>query len=278
MRLGGPIKISDETPPREWANTVKEHGYSAAFSPVLDLTDEKKIKNYSQAAEEADIIIAEVGAWSNPISPDEKIRENAMALCKERLAVADMIGARCCVNISGSRGGKWDGPHPSNLTRETFDLIVDSVREIIDDVKPTRTFYTLETMPWMYPDSADSYVMLVNAIDRKRFAVHLDPVNLICSPQRYFDNASIIRDCFNKLGQHIKGCHAKDIILAEKLTTHLDECVPGTGALNYRVYLNEMNRLDPDTPLMLEHLKEAEEYAAAARHIRQVALELGMAV
>ena len=72
--------------------------------------------------------------------------------------MADEIGARCCVNIAGSRGAKWDGPHPADLTPETFDLIVQSVREIIDAVKPTRAFYTLETMPWMYPDSADSYL------------------------------------------------------------------------------------------------------------------------
>ena len=63
-------------------------------------------------------------------------------------------------------------------------MIVQTVREIIDAVKPVRTFYTLETMPWMYPDSAHSYLELIRAIDRERFAVHLDVVNLVCSPQR----------------------------------------------------------------------------------------------
>jgi hypothetical protein len=31
------------------------------------------------------------------------------------LALADEIGSLCCVNISGSRGSQWDGPHPDNL-------------------------------------------------------------------------------------------------------------------------------------------------------------------
>jgi hypothetical protein len=65
-----------------------------------------------------------------------------------------------------------------------------------------RTFYTLETMPWMYPDSTDAYLRLLRAVDRPRFAVHFDPVNLISSPQRCFCNADLIRDFIARLGPH----------------------------------------------------------------------------
>ena len=37
------------------------------------------------------------------------------------------------------------------------------VGQIIDAVKPSRTFYTLEPMPWMYPDSAESYAGLIKS-------------------------------------------------------------------------------------------------------------------
>jgi len=205
------------------------------------------------------------------MSPDETTRRAALERCQEQLALADKIGAQCCVNISGSRGQQWDGHHPDNLTEETFDLIVETVRKIIDTVKPTRTFYTLETMPWMYPDSADSYLRLIHAIARKQFAVHLDPVNLVCSPQRFYNNGALIRECVEKLGQYIKSCHAKDIALSGRLTVHLDEVRPGLGGLDYRVYLQELNKLSPDIPLMLEHLPTEEEYTLAASHIRAVA-------
>ena len=49
-------------------------------------------------------------------------------------------------------------------------MIVETTRQIIDAVKPTRTYYTLETMPWAYPDSARSYAQLLEAIDRPRLA------------------------------------------------------------------------------------------------------------
>jgi sugar phosphate isomerase/epimerase len=177
------------------------------------------------------------------------------------------------VNIAGSRGTKWDGPCADDLTDETFDRIVATVRSILDAVQPTRAYYTLETMPWMYPDSAEAYLRLIRAIDRRQFAVHFDPVNLICSPQRYFSNGAIIREFVAKLGPHIRSCHAKDIWLQDRMTVHLDEVRPGCGALDYRTYLAEIAGLDGDVPLMLEHLSGAEEYRAAADHIRQCAAQ-----
>ncbi len=277
MRLGGPL-FGEWNSPQEWAALVHRHGYSAALSPVDDLQDGDAIAEYAQAAASADIVIAEVGAWSNPISPDTGTREAATALCVERLAVADAIGARCCVNIAGSLGEQWDGPHPANLTADTFALIVDTVRGIIDAVKPSRTYYCLETMPWVYPDSPESYLALITAIDRKAFAVHLDPVNMVCSPQRFFDNAGLIRACFDKLGPYIKSCHAKDVTLHSQWLVHLDEVRLGLGALDYGVYLQELGKLDADTPLMLEHLSSAEEYSAAAQHVRSVARQAGVAI
>ena len=82
------------------------------------------------------------------------------------LQIADEIGAGCCVNISGAKGEIWDGPYPGNYSKETFDQIVETVRYIIDQVKPENTFYTLEPMPYMLPDSPDSYLELIRAIDR----------------------------------------------------------------------------------------------------------------
>jgi L-ribulose-5-phosphate 3-epimerase UlaE len=74
----------------------------------------------------------------------------------------------------------------------------------------------------------------------------------------------------------VKSCHAKDIALGDRLTVHLAEVRPGLGALDYRVFLTEMDRLDPDTPLLVEHLSSDAEYAAAVAHVRAVAGELGL--
>lgn len=276
MRLGAPVFVEDMTPD-SWIAALQRERYGAAYCPVGADADAATIRAYVKAAEQADIVIAEVGAWSNPLSLDEATRKAALKTCQTQLALADEIGARCCVNIAGTRGEPWDGPHPSNLTDETFTLIVESVRTIIDAVKPRRTYYTLEPMPWMYPDSADSYLRLLAAIDRPHFGVHVDMVNVINSPQCYFENAALIREWFTKLGPHIKSCHAKDTLLATRLTTHLDEVRPGLGYLDYRTLLRELDKLDPDTPLMIEHLHAEDDYRLSAAYIRGVADEIGLA-
>jgi len=274
IRLGGPV-FGDFKDPLEWIKAVKSKGYSAAYCPVDTGTDELLVKAYEKAARDSNIIISEVGAWSNPISKNEKERIDAIKKCKDSLALAELIGAACCVNISGSRGEQWDGPHPENLTKETFDIIVQTTRDIIDEVKPVRTFFTLETMPWAFPDSPDSYLELIKAIDRKQFAVHLDPVNMINSPGRYYNNGAFIKECFDKLGPYIKNCHAKDIRLGTNLTVHLDEVLLGTGELDYRVFLTELSKLK-NVPIMLEHLKNSEEYDQAASNIRKTGSSVGI--
>lgn len=272
MRLGGPCNIKDS--PDSWVTELKRLGYRAAIFPFKHDADRVTSHAFADAARKADILVAEVGAWSNPMSPDDAERKNAISFCQEQLALADEIGALCCVNIAGSRGHRWDGPHPENLSQATFELIVETTQTIIDAVKPKRSFYCLESMPWVFPDSPQSYLDLLKAIDRPACSVHLDPVNMISSPERYFYNAEFLKECFKLLGPHIKSCHAKDIKLQKELTVHLDEVRPGLGFLDYKVFLTELNKLDKDTPLIIEHLPNEEEYLLAAKHIREVEASL----
>ncbi len=275
MRLGAAIPI-DSSDPDKWVQSLRCFGYTAAICPVGPDADDDRIKAFAAAAADANILIAEVGAWSNPIARDAQTRDEAVRKNITQLALAERIGARLCVNIAGSRGEKWDGPHPDNISDDTFDLIVETVRHIIDSVKPTRTHYCLETMPFTLPDSPDSYVALLQAIDRKACAVHLDPVNMINCPRRFYRSGAFIRECFEKLGPLILSCHAKDIALSDNLTVHLDEVRPGLGKLDYAELLRQLNELDPDTPLIIEHLPDAQEYQLATDYIRAVAKQEGV--
>ena len=133
IRLGGPVFAKYSTPD-EWVREIKELGYKAAYCPVNTGAGKDEIRAYKEAAAKSDIIIAVVGTWSNPISPDETERKKALEKCMKGLQLADEIGAACCVNISGSRNKEqWAGPHMDNLTDETFDMVVESTRKIISD-------------------------------------------------------------------------------------------------------------------------------------------------
>lgn len=276
--LGGPIFSKFENP-EEWITLLKNSGYRASYCPLGTSASPDQIKAYREAAAASGVIIAEVGAWSNPLSPDEKERNEAIDKCIQNLRLADEIGASCCVNISGSRNSQyWAGPHPDNLSEETFEMVVETTRKIIDAVKPTRTWFTLEAMPWSFPHTADAYLRLIRAIERERFGVHLDPVNMVVSPEIYFKNGEMITDCFKKLGPYLKSCHAKDILLREdNYTPHLTEVMPGQGFLDYPVFLRELSKYK-NVPLMMEHLQTEAEYKQAADYIRSVGRKIGIEV
>lgn len=275
MRLGGPVTYT-EGDPASWVAALRAKGYGGTVFPLRHDADPDLIRDYAAAADGAGIVIGEVGAWSNPISIDDEQRRTAITFCQAQLALADEVGARCCVNIAGSRSENWAGPHADNLSDDTFALIVDTTREIIDAVQPTRTFFSLEMMPCIAPDSTASYLELIGSIDRDRFAVHLDPVNIVNNPERYFQTGEVIRECFRLLGPHIRSCHAKDVLMLSGYPIQIQEVRPGLGTLDYGTFLRELAAIDPDTTLIMEHLETIDEYDLAAEYIRGVAAKEGV--
>lgn len=275
MRLGVSLG-SQSDDPEEIARQYVEAGYGAANCPPATLEQPERIKAIREAFARHDLCLAEVGVWNNMLDPDPQKRKANLEINIQKMALAEEVGAVCCVNIAGSFDPEhWDGPHPHNLSEEAFELTVENVRTILDTVQPKHSFYTLETMPWAIPDSPDSYLRLIEAVDRPMFAVHLDPVNMINCPARFYNNAEFLRQCFARLGKWIISCHAKDIQMSEKLTVHLQERRPGLGALDYRTFLSELSRLPGDVPLMLEHLP-AEEYPLAQQYVLEEAQACGV--
>ncbi len=131
-------------------------------------------------------------------------------------------------------------------------------------------------MGWALPDSPDSYLKMIHAVDRKAFAVHLDPCNLINSPARFYHNTDLLNECFDKLGPWIVSCHAKDVTWDVEMQVHFREVVVGTGKLDYATYLRRLVALPQDVPLMIEHMQNQEEYDQSRKYIFQTGKELGI--
>ena len=101
--------------------------------------------------------------------------------------------------------------------------------------------------------------------------VHLDPVNLISCDRDYYRSADLLRRCFSDFGPRIRSCHAKDVIRLPGFLPHYEETRPGLGRLDYAAYVRLIDKLDPDLPLMIEHLDTDAEYDLAAAYIRSCA-------
>ncbi len=277
LRFGGPI-FASSADPGMLARLHRDLHYRAAYAPEVSLKEPERIRALIAAFAEQDVVIAEVGAWVNMLDPDAANRRKNMAYVTDRLALAEELGARCCVNIAGSFNPEvWYGPDPRNISQEYIDATVENVRCLIDTVKPVRTKFTIEMSPWNFPSSADEYLRLIRAVDRQAFAVHVDICNLINSPYRMYRNSEVIREVYRKLGRWVASTHIKDLEWVTAMAVCFQETVPGRGRMDYRTWLLEVSRLPGDAPLMLEHQRSEKEYEEGRRYLQSVARSLGLA-
>jgi len=267
------LKTND---PRELAREHTRLGYRAAYVPGFATLANAAEVEKAFAAE--NVLLAETGAWKNMLDPDAAARRANLTYVTERMALAEAVGSRCCVDIAGSFHPKvWYAPHKDNLGKEFFDATVENCRRVIDAVKPKRTKFSLEMMGWSLPDTPAAYLRLIKAIDRPRgFGVHVDVCNMINSPEKLYRNTALIEDCFRQLGRWVLSCHAKDVAWVYELQVRFAEVIPGRGELDYAAYLKALAALPHDVPLMLEHLKTHEEYTEGVSHIRKVASAAGV--
>ncbi len=200
-------------------------------------------------------------------------KEKEFCILQGAIGASEYIGADCCVNISGGKGDIWDGPYRENYSAKTYEEIILCIQRLIDSVKPQKTFYTLEPMPWMHPFSPEDYFQMIKDIERDRFAVHMDIVNMINTPEKYLFNKEFTDKAFEMLGKYIKSCHIKDVVMQTNLTTIIRETALGDGGFDLKNYIDQINSISPDMSIIIEHLKKEEDYICAIEYIKSITKE-----
>lgn len=270
MFLGISSSLNHKTP-EEWAQKHVSLGLKSVVFPVDYLAGEETIAAYKNAADKANLLIAEVGIWKNTLSASPSERAANIDYAINQLKLADRIGANCCVNVVGTPyGPRWDGGYRENFSNELWQMAVKMIQQIIDTAKPINTKFSIESMPWMIPSSPDEYLRLMQEVNRPEFGAHLDVVNMITSPDRYFYNDKFLGECFTKLKGKICSCHLKDINLKQEYTFQLQECACGQGNLDIKLFLELATAENPKMPMIIEHLTTDEEYINSVNYIKKL--------
>ena len=268
MRLGLSSPLAHENA-KDWAKRMVELGCRCVNFPIEATAPESVIADYVDAAHDNDLLIAEVGIWRNVLATDRQEREEARARAVRQLKLADEIGALCCANTSGTYGGPvWDGGYRENFSRECREEVIRYTRELLDEVNPKNTKYSIEPMPWMIPTGPDDYLKLLQEVDREGMGVHMDFINMINCPERYFFMDEFMDECFDKLGPLIDSCHLKDIKLLDDLTFQLRETFCGDGIMNMEKYVSLIDKYNPEMPLIIEHLDTDQQYLDSLAYVK----------
>ena len=165
MKLGGPVfgieTKEGKADPAAFAEAHVKAGYQAAYCPEFLHPGQKENNLFSKEMMKRGILWAEAGAWCNPLTADEKEARKNREYMIERLALAEELGAKTCVNIAGTFSSEnWYGPHEGNYSEDFFALAVDTVRYVLDAVKPRRTTFLWKSCPiifWTAPKPIFSF-------------------------------------------------------------------------------------------------------------------------
>lgn len=268
----------------EIVKRIRDNGYtSTSFSSSygsrskwLDAPD-SVVSETRSALKELDVELFDVMVWTNLIHPDPAQRQKNLSYVAESIECADRLGCRMVTMITGSCGaGHYTEWHPDNWTDKTWGETVKVLRQLISDTAGCKTSLGIEACVMTNINDPFSNRKIVDDVGDPRCRICLDPTNM-ATLHNYYHSTELLNECFDRLGELITGCHAKDQLLEQKMYVFLTEVPPGKGVQDYETYLVRMSRLSWPRTLMLEHFP-AEEYPPAKAYIEETARKVGVTI
>ncbi len=265
---------------------IREAGYTSATTvstrdrrnPLLEAPD-SEIAALKAALKKYDVQIFDVMTWCNPLHPDREIRAKFRRYLIESLETGERIGAPMATSITGScNPDYYNGIHPGNWTKEHWNDTVRYYRELLRDTAGMKIALGMEATVQTNLDGPEAHVRLKDDLNGDpRLKVCLDPANMVAL-DNYYHTTELLAECFDRLGEDILGCHAKDpLILPDKMLCYVTEVAPGKGIMDYESYLVHLSRMQWPRTLFIEHLPD-EEYPGAKAFIERTATNMGVKI
>lgn len=280
IRLGTGMNRQQGESLTEMVKRIKDGGYTGVVTgadPWIDMPD-SELSELLTALKTYDVVVFEVGSYTNMIHPDSAVRQENLAKLTRSIEAADMLGCPMIGTISGSCDPvNFFNVHPDNWTLETWKLLVESAKQVLRDTAGMKAALGMEAQVTTNIDGPAAHKKLMEDVGDPRCAVNLDPVNMI-SLKNYYHTTELLEECFDTLGENILGCHAKDTyIFPATQTVHIQELAPGNGVMDYETYLALLSRMEWPRTLLPEHAAR-EDLEGGARYIREVAARIGVTI
>ncbi|MCM1298254.1 MAG: sugar phosphate isomerase/epimerase [Firmicutes bacterium] len=207
-----------------------------------------------------------IGAYFNPVHPNEEKIKNGIAVFKDYLSVANTLDCGIVGSETGSfNGDKWTY-HPQNRTDEALKRVISTFSELCRYAEDNNAYVGME--------GAFGHVCYdVKTLDKAIKAIGSDNIKVIFDLYNYLDKSNadkmydILSEGLQTFGDRICVFHIKDCVISEDGT--LKQCGVGKGIFDYAKILGEINRVCPDANLVFEGTT-GEDIPYAVSHIKGV--------
>ena len=200
------------------------------------------------------IAMTALGGTYNMIHPDLQRRADGLRNLRVLAAACERLGTSVITLCTGTRDpdNMWRR-HPDNDTPEAWDDLVVSMRQAIEVAEEYQVTLAFEPEVANVVDSAIKARRIIEQIGSPYLKVVMDGANIFHAGELP-RMREILDEAFTLLGEHIAFAHAKDLD-RDGEAGHL---AAGKGLLDYDQYLSLLNDVDPDIPIVLHGLSEAE--------------------
>lgn len=207
-----------------------------------------------------------IGAYFNPVHPDEGKIANGVAVFKDYLSHAKELGCEIVGSETGSyNGDKWTY-NPQNRTEEALERVIKTFSELCDFAKEQGVFVGME--------GAFGHVCYnVKTLDRAVKAIGRDNIRIIFDLYNYLDKSNvdkmydILDEGLETFGKRICVFHIKDCRIAEDGT--LKQCGVGQGIFDYEKIIGKIKKVCPDANLVFEGTTGGD-IPIAVRHLKNI--------
>jgi sugar phosphate isomerase/epimerase len=230
---------------------------------------EEKAKQIATVVKEAGKEIALVGAYFNPVHPNQEKAAHGEAMFREYLSLSSFLGCRVVGSETGSYMGDPWGYHEDNRTDMARDRVVRVFRGLADFARSVNASIAIEGAYNHVCYSPDALFDTVKRIDRDNVRVIFDLYNYL-DISNYTSAYSILRRGHELFGSDILLYHLKDFTVEDG---RLKQCAVGNGILDYKCILGEIYAHNKDAVLVLEGTV-GEDVPESVQFIRKIINEI----
>lgn len=189
-----------------------------------------------------------IGAYFNPVHPNEEKIERGTLVFKDYLDVAEAIGCETVGSETGSYNGDPWIYHPMNHSDEALDRVVTTFGLLADYAAKRGRYIGMEGAFGHVCHTPERLAEAVKRIDRDNIRIIFDLYNYLDISN--VDQAYEILDRgLSIFGDNILLFHIKDFVIAEG---KLKQCGVGKGIFDFDTILRKIYKHDPNAILVLE--------------------------
>lgn len=226
-----------------------------------------------------DLPICAISAYTNIVHPDLDERKRRVDYLKEILRNARKFGTPYVISESGTFNTESDWVHhEKNKTEEGYQTCLEVMEDLAQTAYDHGSVFLLETYVNNVIGSLEETQRVFKDLNHPGIELLMDPTNYF-ETHNIDNQQQVLGDVFGSLGDRVKVAHAKDVKRsgsdksekhadigdADALESHtfrgvgeIELPAAGLGELDYDFYVQQLSKLSPNVPLIIEHLDEAD--------------------